>query len=312
MMVAGDTATTGQKTHRYLRLSLVFVVFTLLLSVLIQTIVVSWDPLELGWDLLPSISHYYYTPARTVFVGTLIAASLALLALSGRNRATTLLDISAIFAPLIAIIPTGIDPDQMVEGWTCPKTGDCVPKELLGDARTGVATYCIVVVVAVLVMYRIRKRLPSDSPSAPLVSWIAVGTAVVVAVLAFVPVIDEDFPFNFVPFPSSIHFAATLLFFGTFAAVQILHARSEVDEDETPPTPAQVTTYRILSGAMIVVLVGMVAAFLLRDRLPDFPLVLIGEALALCIFAAFWAVQTFQRWNDSNAPNLVPQPGSPS
>jgi hypothetical protein len=119
MAVEADTATTSLRTHRYLRLSLVFVVFSLLVAVLIQTVVISWDPLVLGWNPQPSISHYALTSANGVFVGALIAASLALLALSGRDRATTLLDIAAMFAPLIAIVPTGLAVGHPIEGVAC-------------------------------------------------------------------------------------------------------------------------------------------------------------------------------------------------
>lgn len=107
-MAADDVfTTTGQRTHRYLRLALVLVVFALLVAVSLQSVVVIWQPLQFGWHPLPSISHAYHTPVRDVFTGALIAASVALLALSGRNRATTLLDICAVFAPLIAIVRRG-------------------------------------------------------------------------------------------------------------------------------------------------------------------------------------------------------------
>ena len=56
--------------------------------------------------VLPSVSAYYYSPARDVFVGALIAASLALFALSGRGPSRALLDAAALFAPLIALVPT--------------------------------------------------------------------------------------------------------------------------------------------------------------------------------------------------------------
>ena len=300
-----DSATTGQKTHRYLRLSLVFVVFALLVSVTLETVVVSWEPFALGWDPLPSLSHYFYTSARSVFVGSLIAASLALLALSGRNRATVLLDISAIFAPLIALIPTGIDANRPVDGLSCPGAEECIPEPYLGDVRAGVVAYVIVVIAVVVTMAVIRNRKGLRVPGAGLVSGIALGTAIVIAALAFVPAVNADFPFNFFPFPSSIHFIVTIVFFGAFAAVPVLLSREPLDDQETPPTPSQKTFYRWVTRLMIADLVLLVAAFVFRDALRGFPVVLIGEVIALCLFAGFWAVQTFQRWKDENPPGLV-------
>lgn len=305
MPPAADTATTGQKTHRHLRLSLVFVVFALLVSVAIETAVVSWEPFVLGWDPLPSLSHYFYTSARSVFVGTLIAASLALLALSGRNRATVILDISAIFAPLIALIPTGIDAARPVGGLTCPGEAECIPDPYLGDVRAGVVAYVIVVLTVVVAMAVIRRTKGIRVPGAGLVSAIAVVTAVGIAALAFIPALNADFPFNFWPFPSSLHFLVTLLFFGTFAAVPVLMSREPLDEQETPPSKRQKTIYRWVTRLMIADLALLIAVFLLRDLLRGFPAVLIGEVIALCLFAWFWWVQTFQRWKDEDPPGLA-------
>ncbi|WP_341955175.1 hypothetical protein [Microbacterium sp. LWH13-1.2] len=304
MAVDEDTAPTSLKTHRYLRLSLVFIVFTLLLSVVIQTIVTSWEPFTLGWTPLPSISHYFYTPARTVFVGALIAASLALLALSGRDRATTLLDISALFAPLIAIVPTGLANHQRVGPFGCPDNVECVPVEFQGDMRLGIAVYAVVVVALVITMAVIRRRTRTPNPSARLVSIIALITAAAVAALAFAPALNEHFPFNFWPV-HSIHFVVTLLFFGVFAAVPILYAGGPLDPGETPPTPRQRSIYRWIAGLLIVDLLLLVVALAFRQVFGETPVVLFGEAVALILFAAFWCVQTFQRWDDPNPPSIV-------
>lgn len=280
--------TTGHKTHRYLRLSLVLLVVTLLLSVLIQTVVSEWEPLEVGWNLLPSISHYYFTPARNVFVGTLVAASVVLLALSGRGRATTLLDIAAIFAPLIALVPTGIP---------CGGSTVCVPAESMDDVRVGVATYVIVVIVVVVTMAVIRKAKGIANPGARLVSIVALVTGGGLAILAFVPGLNDEFPFNLWPI-GSIHFAVTLLFFGAFAAVPILHARERSDPGEVAPTPRHATIYRWVTWLMMADLVVLIVAPFVHGVTGGFPLVLIGETIALGLFAWFWWVQTFQRWNE--------------
>ncbi|WP_311244682.1 hypothetical protein [Microbacterium sp. WCS2018Hpa-23] len=304
MAVDEDTAPTSLRTHRYLRLSLVFIVFALLTSVLIQTVVTSWEPFALGWDPPPSISHSFYTPARTVFVGALIAAALALLALSGRDRATTFLDISALFAPLIAIVPTGLANRQRIDGHECPDNFECVPVEFQGDMRLGIAVYVAVVFVAVLTMAVIRHRTRTPNPSARLVSIIALITAAVIAALAFVPALDENFPFNFWPV-HSIHFVVTLLFFGVFAAVPILYAGGPIDAEETPPSPRQRSIYRWIAGLLIVDLLLLVMALLFRQAFGETPVVLFGEAVALILFASFWWVQTFQRWDDPDPPSIV-------
>lgn len=307
-------ATTAQKTHRYLRLSLVLVVFALVLSVVLQSAVVSWDPLVLGWRPLPSVSHAVYTPARDVFVGSLIAVSIALLALSGRSRATTLLDVCAVFAPLIAIVPTGIAPTTIgpagiadgigAGGLPCPGPSDCIPSDYLASAKAGIAVYGVTVVAVVVATAVIRVRRREPNRSAVVLSVVALATATVVTALAFVPVVNERFPFNFWPV-HSIHFVVTLVFFALFTAVPILYASGPLDAHETPPTPRQRSIYRWISGLLIVDLLFLIAAVAFRQVFGETPAVLIGELAALLLFAGFWWVQTFQRWNDADPPSIA-------
>lgn len=298
------SATTGQRTHRYLRLSLVFVVFALLTGVAFETVVVSWQPLEFGWQVLPSLSHYFYTPARSVFVGALAAASLALLALSGRDRASMLLDVSAIFAPLIAIVPTGVSAQDGLDGLSCPGTADCIPPVFLDDVRAGVATYVVVVIAVVVVTAVIRARRGTTTRDAATVSAIALVTAALIAAFAFVPGLDAGFPFPLGAAATSIHFVVTLLFFGTFAAVPILHARGASAAGETPPTTRQRRIYLGVAVLLLADLILLIVAVTTRFSLPDIPVVLLGETVALVLFAVFWWVQTFQRWDDVDPPSI--------
>ncbi|MFB4350001.1 hypothetical protein [Microbacterium sp. CR_7] len=305
MTAADAPATTGQRTHRYLRLALVLVVFALLVAVSLQSVVVIWQPLQFGWHPLPSISHAFYTPVRDVFTGALIAVSVALLALSGRNRATTLLDVCAVFAPLIAIVPTGIA-DTRAEGHLpCPAAMDCIPGGAVESAKAGIAVYAIVVVATVIVTAVIRARTRTPNRSAALVSVIAIATASVVTALAFVPSLNESFPFNFWPV-HSIHFVATLAFFGVFSAVPILYAGGPLEPGETPPTPRRRSIYRWIAGLLIVDLLFLAAAVLFRQVFGETPALLIGEVVALLLFAWFWLLQTLQRWNDADPPSILP------
>ena len=310
MAAAVPPATTPQKTHRYLRLALVLIVFTLLVSVALQSVVVTWEPLVIGWQPLASISHAFYTPGRDVFVGALFAASVVLLALSGRSRATTLLDVCAVFAPLIAIVPTGLADPRAVGHLPCPITVDCIPAEDIGTAKAGIAVYAVVVVAVVVATAVIRHRTRTPDRSARLVSIIAVTTAVVVVALAFAPALNESFPFNFWPV-HSIHFAVTLLFFGVFSAVPILHAGGPLEPGESAPTPRQRSLYRWISGLLIADLVLLVVALLFRQTFGETPIVLVGEAVALILFAVFWGVQTFQRWDDPNPPSIIGRTSAP-
>ncbi len=157
VLARGSTST--QRTHRYLRLAIggtVVVVF----------VAIAFAVPAAGW--LSSISDYFYTPARNAFVGALIAASLALLALSGRGAERTILDAAALFAPLIALVPTviGVDAIPGLEVACAP----CVPAAFQPDVANGVATYLVVLAgvlalgVALSRHGRSRGRAPIARP----------------------------------------------------------------------------------------------------------------------------------------------------
>jgi hypothetical protein len=70
---------------------------------------------------LSSVSAYFYTPARSVFVAGLVGLGVCMLALRGMNLAEDIfLNIGGIFAFLVAFVPTGggsgscQDPDSRV------------------------------------------------------------------------------------------------------------------------------------------------------------------------------------------------------
>lgn len=283
--------TTGQRTHRYLRLALVLLVVALLTAVAVE--------IAATGTVLPSISHYFYTPARNAFVGCLVAVSLSLLALSGRDLETTLLDVAAVFAPLIALIPTGYDDDPDALRPQCPTDAECLPADYLPDVHNGVVTYAIVtgLVVATALIVRAVARLPLRSTL--IAGGIGVAVAAVLLLLAFAPGLREGFPFNRL-LPVSMHFAVTTAFFASFAAVPLVHAlRRDAPPDETP-APWQRAIYLAVPALLVV---DLVLLFALMQAVPGF--VFWAEAVALLLFAVFWLVQTIQRWHEPNPPSLL-------
>ncbi|MGC5171274.1 hypothetical protein ACLQ2Q_11540 [Microbacterium sp. DT81.1] len=306
-----DFITAALKTHRYLRLSLVFAVAALFIGVIIASVA--------GGYVKGSISYYYWTPARNVFVGVLIAASLAMLALNGRGGAakiplgkrtlklpspSMLLDFAAIFGPLIALVPTDVKAtEQGLTTFTCEgEEQSCLPKAAFPEVQNAVLTYILTLVVIVVVML-IVQRNEKRQRFALLVPVTAAVTAV--ALFLFTFVWDEAFPyFRVGPWSFSIHYIATFLFFGAFATVVwIRGTRTDDPEDRTPPSDTQRLWYKILAIAMaadilFLIVLGVMAQFGTEDAIPGFPEVLFGEAVGLTLFAIFWAMQTRQRWNE--------------
>ncbi|WP_243074934.1 hypothetical protein [Microbacterium sp. SS28] len=300
------------KTHRYLRLSLVFAVVALLIGVTIASLA--------GGYVKGSISYYYWTPARNVFVGVLIAASLAMLVLNGRGGAaafrllgwkitlpspSTLLDLAAVFGPLIAIVPTDMKKiEQGLTTFTCDVGEvECLPKAALPDVQNGVLTYMIIVTVAVVVMWLIRDKKSAREPFARLVPVTALVTAAAMGVLTFW--LNGTFPYIRIgDWSISIHYIATFLFFASFAAVVFIRGFRDADpEDQHKATPLQKRWYMWLAGLMaldmaFLVSLSFFAWFGVQDLLPGVPEVLLGEAFGLILFAVFWGIQTNQRWDE--------------
>lgn len=276
--VAFHESTSLARTYRYLRLATAGTVVAIFVAVLAAVPVVG---------ILPSISHYFYTPARTVFVGALIAASLALFALSGHGVERALLDAAALLAPLIAIVPTGVAAGA-VPGVGIDCVEACVPSAYRPDVDNGVLTYLVIgaVVLAVAVVLAALGEIDRAT--------LTVTLAVCAAILAVVWMLWAWAPEFFLAWG---HVGATAGFFALIATVSLTNALSSGEPD--PPARWLRIAYVVLAAALVTDLVVLGIAVAVADS-GAFPIVLIGEALALSLFLAFWVLQSIQKWSEPN------------
>ncbi len=273
--------TSTQRTYRYVRVAIVGAVVLLLVS--LAAVVVSDGPVT-------SISAMYYTPARGVFTGALFAIALALIALSGHSVEQALLDVAALFAPLIAIVPTPILAGD-VAGYavTCPTPGPCVPAGELPAVQNGMLSLAVVGALGVmtaLVLARVQGTL-----STGVAVTLVVAAAIVVGTAAWALL----GPASFVALG---HLVATGAFFGIVAVVSTIAAI-------TSAAPWR-GIYRVVAIGIAVVLVGLVVVLALRlggmdlVAVTGIPLVLLGELAVVVLFAVYWVAQTVQFWDDAN------------
>lgn len=280
-------STSPERTHRYLRLAIGGTVVVIFAAVLAAVPAFGW---------LSAISDYFYTPARNAFVGALIAASLALLALSGRGAERTLLDAAALFAPLIALVPTVIGSGS-VPGVAVP-CAPCVPPEVRADIANGVTTYAVVL-AGVLVVALVLRRA-GQSPGSGF--SIALGAAVL-AVVVLTGVLAPEM------FLSAAHVIATVVFFALIAAVAVLNAFWRTTTS-TPPRWLRLTYIAIAVVLVADTVFLLIATFARTDADGTAPpWILVGESLALLVFLAFWWLQTWQRWNEDDPASLRPTGG---
>ena len=267
---------TAQRTYRYLRLALAGAPIALLISVAIAAV-------EVG--VLPTVSHFFYTPARTVFSGALVAASACLLALSGRGPQRALLDIAALLAPLIAIVPTPLGRGE-VAGLAVDCATACIPAPYDADLDNAVAVYLVMAALAVAIGVVLSVR--GEVVAREVVPTLAVGVGVIAAV-GLTWALARDV------FVASGHTVAAFSFFAVIAAVAIAEVRRP--SSAHPPSPLVRRAYVVLAAAMIVDL----GATSILGGLIELPIVFVGEVIALLLFVAFWLVQTRQKWTERDA-----------
>ena len=281
-------STSTQRTYRYLRLSIVGAV--VLLFVALAIVILRFGP-------IPSVSAAHYTPARDIFVGSIFAVALALIALSGRSLSQALLDYAAIAATLIAVVPAPLEPGQ-------------VPSSPANVADVQVSVLSLLIVGALGVIVAFTLALVQRTLTLALGLAIAVAAAIVVAVGAWWLFAPESFL-------AWAHIVAAFTFFVLIAAVSALAAWS-VDRTSDDADAAARTMYRVLYSVIaigiLVALALLLAVFVLDTQGVDLvestgvPLIFIGEAAALILFAAFWLIQTIELWDDSD-PRLRTLPG---
>ena len=127
-------------TYRYLRAGTIALLLMLLFAVAYEGIV---D----GGCFLGSISAYYFTPARTVFVGALFALGALLIVNKARSaEEDVLLDFSGFMAFVVAMVPT-------VPDVACGPTPTLSTLEVATAVRNNIWALIVVAVTAAIVRY---------------------------------------------------------------------------------------------------------------------------------------------------------------
>ncbi len=277
-----DPALAAVRTYGYLRLALAGLVLLLFGSVVLE-----WG--ATGFECLQtSISAYWHTPARAVFVGVLVTMGVCLVALRGNTPGEDIaLNFAGMLAPVVAFVPTG-------------DTGSCssVPIQA-ADVAPAVANNMQslfvlgAVAVAIGVWSARRSRAAAGAPAirrSDLLGIVVAGLVMGGGVVWFY-VARDSFVAN------GHNFAAIPMFLAIVVAVW-LNGRDvdrAIAQGSMPATAARyVPVYRAISTAMLVTLAVTVAAAFLS---PWEHLVLWVEVVLILLFAAFWLVQTRELWN---------------
>jgi hypothetical protein len=269
------------KTYRYLRLAMVFLVAWLAVAVLHEGL--TRDP---GcWEA--SISSYYYTPVRGVFVGVLVAVGVCLIALKGSTETEdVLLNLAGMLALVVPLVPT-------------PALGSCRTGAATdpGAIRENIANNVLALLVvgfAALAWAMGNAWQQRAEHRWSVVSDIGgiAATAILVAT-AVVFGTSRDF------FVRWAHDASAVSMFLCLIVVMGLNAlgvgRTRAEPGNTLRAALR-TGYAAVGLAMAATLVVVVVLKIVDVRLAH--LVLWVEAALVAEFAAFWILQTRELWGE--------------
>ena len=258
------------KTWRYLRLAMVALVLGLAVSVLYEV--------GKAGCFQTSISAYYYTPARGVFVGALIAIGVCMLCLRGNTPGEDLLlNLAGMFAPVVALVPT-------------PDPGSCMSVQHAAEYRAANIANNVTTLLAVgaaglaLVAWLARREHPTRSALLASLAAAAVWLAALVFFEAWRDTFEE-----------SAHYTAAVLMFLCIIAVVWINA-AEFRQSSGRSTWRN--PYTVVAGAMVVASAGIGIAAALGFH----HAVIAVETALIALFAAFWITQTIELWRGGLRP----------
>jgi hypothetical protein len=287
-----DPALEAVKTWRYLRLSMIVLVVGLAASVLYEHAQVPSG----CWKT--SLSGYYYTPVRSVFVGALVAIGAGLIALKGSTDwEDLLLNLAGACAPVVAFVPIdGPGTCGSLLATTAARDAD-VANNVVALLTAGGVALLLVCGVTLAGRWNGRgERIPRSG---------LVGFGITVALFTATAL---AFALDRPAFTAYGHPAAAGAMFACIYANVWLNAVNLFLADRERTGRAGVLN-RYTGIGVLMTAAFVVTAFL--ALVAHWPYWALGiETSLIVLFAAFWALQTAELWNtglrsaDPSAPAI--------
>lgn len=272
-MSVEDREENIHQTYLALRIAMVMLVALLFLAVLLQLLFVNDG---MCWQT--SISAYYFTSVRPVFVGVLCAIGAGMIVYRGNNDyENTALDCSGFLAFIVAFVPTKIDD-------ACLPVNGPDRLEIEAAVKTDVGALFVIGVAATIVGLIARRRRQGQLERPSL--YTVISLAVTLAVLFFGIWLYWNERTWFVDHGHL--YAAVPLFIGIIVVV--------VANAWTAPTGQFTIGYIVVAAAMVGSLLAGGILWCVGVR--HWALWL--EALIILWYAAFWMVQTVELGGEAN------------
>lgn len=279
--MAGTAAIT---TYRYLRISMVGAVVLLAVSIAIERGQVDC------WQT--SVSAYYYTPTRAIFVGVLMAVGLCLIVIKGSTPwEDASLNAAGMLAPIVAVVPTAdvgtcwsqtprplpVDDDGELADWVVAN----IDNNITALVVTGIVGLIVAAVIASIAT-RNMKAIAEVGPVQMRLGLLGAMAFLVAGAVTFA---------LWDGFDTRAHgLAAVTMFLFLAIAVGINAWQHRSD----PAPRAYFWLYAVIAFLM---LAAGAVMFPLGSRWDHMVLVL--EATEITLFAVFWLVQTKEHWHET-------------
>jgi hypothetical protein len=283
-------------TYRYLRIAMVGAVVLLAASIGIERSKVDC------WQT--SISAYYYTPVRAIFVGTLIAVALALIAYKGRGTWEDLsLNLAGMLAPVVAVAPTTdvgrcwslppiplpVKDDGSLADWVVANIDNNI-YALLIAGLLGLAISAIIAMIN-----RVSNRSNQRVIARPQVE----GTTLIGLALTALALLSSWWLIqNWDDFDTEAHGYAAVLTF-VFLIGAIVANVTENWRKRRKDRRHEVWSWVYMVVAALMVLGGIL---IWLTRIFDEHTVFALEAYEITFFALYWIAQTAENWFEEVIP----------
>lgn len=282
----GDYQYDLLRTYRYVRAGIIFLVALLGTSVFIEA-------QAHHFSIQPSISAYYYTPVKPVFVAALSAIGALMIVYRGNTNAEDgFLNASGFLAFVVAFVPTRPE-------------ARCVVSDLPGDTVAAITNNVTALFIVALAAFVFTVLVEREQPDPNVLTTRGGQTSLVFSVLAFLAL-----ALYFLAWRDSFvchgHDTAAIMFFAGILVVVGLNAWGLAVKQaaQTGTSPREHLWNRYFYGfvLMLVSIVLVVVLGPLTHVLPHWVFWLEGALITQ--FGAFWVVQTAELWNE-------PQRGAP-
>ena len=286
------------KTYRYLRIGMASLVVCLLASVGYE----HFKNPQSCWQ--GSLSAYYYTPARPIFVAALFTIGVCMVVLLAYPPLhDVLLNVGGFLAVVVAVVPT-------------PNKGSCmsVPfqaEERAANVANNMTAFFIGAAIAMIVTVAtaFSERGSATTPAADLPGPGKHDDAVrkggvVVEALLLVGGVLWFFGFRH-SFDHNAHYVSAAGLCIAIIVLVVLNARAARSAPDQSKQHRYFLLYALLAGAMVV---GAAVILVIQAITGWHHATLVLEILLIGCFGVFWGIQTKDLWNEAIRPAVQYRP----